>query len=365
MPADLGGAGASYLEAATVAEALGGFLAPVPFVGTVATTAALTSVVSDAIPAAGAAAHVSPGAAALSFGRPGGISPGAARVGGATADAATGEPAARLLRDLAEGAATMAFAVGFTHRPGASYPSSARLAGLKAGDADAGVSRLSGTVTGMADALTADVLLVPAQGVPHGIYAVQTPGPGVSVTPVISLDMTRQLCDVTLDSAPGMPIASGAAAVRAVEAALRAGAAMLAAEQLGIAERCLTMTVAYLKERRQFARPVGSFQALKHRLADQWVSITQARAAARYAAACLASGAPDEAAIAVAVAKAYCSEIALHAAQECVQLHGGIGFTWEHPAHLYLKRAKADLVGFGSPDAHRSELASLVNIPAP
>ena len=130
-------------------------------------------------------------------------------------------------------------------------------------------------------------------------------------------------------------------------AALAAGAAMLAAEQLGVAERCLEMTVAYLKERRQFARPVGSFQALKHRLADLWVAVTQARAAARYAAACLAAGDPD-APVAVALAKAACSDIAVRAAQECVQLHGGIGFTWEHPAHLYLKRAKSASIGFGT-----------------
>src|SRR5205807_18630 len=110
------------------------------------------------------------------------------------------------------------------------------------------------------------------------------------------------------------------------------------------------------KERRQFARPVGSFQGLKHRLADLWVSITQARAASRYAAACLASGAADTE-VAVAMAKANCSEVAVNAAQECVQMHGGIGFTWEHAAHLYLKRAKADSIGFGTPDAHRAALA--------
>ena len=111
------------------------------------------------------------------------------------------------------------------------------------------------------------------------------------------------------------------------------------------------MTVAYVKERRQFARPVGSFQGLKHRLADLWVSFTQARAASRYAAACLAAGAgplSGDAKVAVALAKAYCSDVAVNAAQECVQMHGGIGFTWEHTAHLYLKRAKADSIGFGT-----------------
>ena len=139
---------------------------------------------------------------------------------------------------------------------------------------------------------------------------------------------------------------------------------MLAAEQLGLAQRCLDLTVAYVKERRQFARPIGSFQALKHRLADLWTTITLARAASRYAAACLADGDPD-APVAVALAKSACCEAAVLAAEEMVQLHGGIGFTWEHPAHLYLKRAKAASVAFGTPGAHLAALAALVDLPAP
>jgi len=147
-----------------------------------------------------------------------------------------------------------------------------------------------------------------------------------------------------------------------VASALAAGAAMLAAEQLGVAGRCLEMTVTYLKERYQFARPIGSFQALKHRAADLWVAISQARAASRYAAACLADGDAD-APVAVALAKAACGDAATLAAQECVQLHGGIGFTWEHPAHLYLKRATSSSIAFGTPDWHRARLASLASLP--
>jgi alkylation response protein AidB-like acyl-CoA dehydrogenase len=93
-----------------------------------------------------------------------------------------------------------------------------------------------------------------------------------------------------------------------------------------------------------------------------WIAVTQARAASRYAAACLAEGDPDIP-VAVALAKAACGEAAVHAAQECVQLHGGIGFTWEHPAHLLLKRAKAGSIGFGTPDRHRAELARLAHLP--
>jgi alkylation response protein AidB-like acyl-CoA dehydrogenase len=163
---------------------------------------------------------------------------------------------------------------------------------------------------------------------------------------------------------PARPVVTGPDAAAAVRAALTAGAAMLASEQLGLAEKCLEMTVSYLKERYQFARPVGSFQALKHRLADLWVAVLQARAAARYAAACLAEGDPDTP-VAVALAKAACGDAATLAAQECVQLHGGIGFTWEHPAHLYLKRAKSASTGFGTPDWHRGTLASLADLPGP
>jgi alkylation response protein AidB-like acyl-CoA dehydrogenase len=329
IPEGQGGAGASYREAAAAAEALAAFVAPVPFLGSaVVATAALLSVTA-----------------------------------GAGETSASARAVTDLLGRLAEGDVTAALAVPFATAPGAPFPTSVRLSGNRPGDAADGIARLRGMVTGVADALPAGVLLVPADGVPLGFYLVDMAAPGVAKRPVVSLDMTRQLCDLSFDDAPGTLIASGPVASRALEAALAAGAGVLAAEQVGLAQRCLDMTVAYVRERRQFARPVGSFQALKHRLADLWVAITQARAASRYAAACLATGDPDTK-VAVALAQAYCSEVAVQAAQECVQLHGGIGFTWEHPAHLYLKRAKADSIAFGTADAHRAALASLVNLPA-
>jgi alkylation response protein AidB-like acyl-CoA dehydrogenase len=332
IPESDGGAGASYREVAAVAEALGAAVAPVPFLGSavVATTALLSA-------ASGAATSGTPFPA---------------------------RAATDLLRRLADGSVTASLAVGFPTAPRRAFPDSVRLAGSRPGDAEAGVARLRGMVTGVADALPAGVLLVPADGVPSALYLVDVSAEGVAKAPVVSLDMTRQLCDLSFDDAPGTLLASGATATRAVSAAVSAGAAILAAEQVGLAQRCLDMTVAYTKQRKQFARPVGSFQALKHRMADVWVGITQGRAASRYAAACLAAGHQD-AEVAVAMAKAYCSDVAVQAAQECVQMHGGIGFTWEHPAHLYLKRAKADSLGFGTADAHRAALASLVNLPAP
>ena len=319
IPERDGGAGASYREAAAAAEVLGSYVAPVPFLG--------SSVVATA--------------ALLSVGSQGG-----------------------LLAKMANGGVTAALAVPFASAPGSAFPASIRVAGPKPGDATTRVARLRGMVTEVADALPAGVLLVPADGVPQALYLVDVAAEGVGKAPVTSLDMTRQLCDLSFDDAPGTLIASGPAASRAVDAALTAGAGILAAEQTGLAQRCLDMTVAYVKERKQFARPVGSFQGLKHRLADLWVAVTQARAASRYAAACLATASPDTK-VAVALAKAYCSEVAVLAAQECVQMHGGIGFTWEHPAHLFLKRAKADSIAFGTADAHRAALASLVDLPTP
>jgi len=326
IPESYGGAGASYREAAVVAEETGRAAACVPYLtSAVMATAALLDSGDD------------------------------------------------LLAELAAGRRTAALAAGFAATPPA--PDEGRMGRWAGGpwpvrigqpeDGDApGRARLSGTVRGVAGALAADVLLVPGDGVPLRLYAVDAAAPGVRREPVVSLDATRLLADVTLDRVPGRPVASGDAAGRAVAAALAAGAGVLASEQLGVAERCLEMTIAYVKERRQFARPVGSFQALKHRIADVWVALTQARAAARYAAACLASGDPDTP-VAVALAKAACGEAAVLAAQECVQLHGGIGFTWEHPAHLLLKRAKSGSMALGTPDRHRAALAALVDLPPP
>jgi alkylation response protein AidB-like acyl-CoA dehydrogenase len=321
IPESHGGAGASYREAGVVAEETGRAAAPIPYLGSaVVATAALL---------------------------------------------ASGD---EVLTRLASGEVTAALAVEFARMPPASVPGAAwsfgvRISAPQAGDPP-GTGRLTGTVAGVADAPLAGVLLVPADGVPFGLYAVDAGAPGLGIVPVVSLDATRPLADITLDGVLARPVVTGEGAAHAVAGALTAGAGMLACEQLGVAQRCLDMTVAYLKERHQFARPVGSFQALKHRVADVWVAVTQARAAARYAAACLAEGDADTP-VAVALAKAACGDAAVLAAQECVQLHGGIGFTWEHPAHLFLKRAKSGSIAFGTPDRHRAVLASLVGLPPP
>ena len=210
---------------------------------------------------------------------------------------------------------------------------------------------LAGTVRSVADAGIADQFLVPADG---ALYLVDA----AEVAPVVSLDLTRPVADVTFDGT-GTRLSGDARS--AVDSALRAGAAMLAAEQVGIADWCLATTVAYLKQRYQFGRQVGGFQALKHRLADLWQSIALARATALNAADALTTG--QDVAVAVAVAQSLCSTVAVKAAEEAVQLHGGIGMTWEHPTHLFLKRAKADELALGTPGRHRAALAPLVNLP--
>jgi alkylation response protein AidB-like acyl-CoA dehydrogenase len=389
IPEPLGGAGASYRELAAAAEQFGAAVAPIPYLGSAAVaTAALLSAARTAA-AAGAEADAAramptapwasgeglsgPAAAARAAAlraqaaaeSHGAESHGAESHGaesGAAGRSAPVSPAAGLLRQLADGSLTAALVVTATTLPGGPFPVTVRVAGR--GAAGSGTVKLRGTIRSVADALPAGALLIPAEGVPNALYLVAAGAPGVHRTPVVSLDMTRQLCDISLDDAEGRPVAIGAAAEAAINAGLTAGAAVLAAEQLGLAQRCLDLTVAYVKERRQFARPIGSFQALKHRLADLWTAITLARAASRYAAACLADGDPD-APVAVALAKSACCEAAVLAAQETVQLHGGIGFTWEHPAHLYLKRAKAASLAFGTPGAHRAALAALVDLPAP
>jgi alkylation response protein AidB-like acyl-CoA dehydrogenase len=246
-----------------------------------------------------------------------------------------------LLAEVASGERTAALVVPFSTRPEGALPEITVSDGL------------SGTVRSVAGVLEADLLLVLAG---DGVYAVERAD--AVVVAVESLDMTRQVADVVLSNVPStLLIADGKAVVRE---ALLIGAALLASEQAGIARWCLEETVAYLKVRRQFGRVVGGFQALKHRLADLYAEIESASAAARYAAAAIAAG--EDVPIAARVAASYASEVAVHAAEEAVQLHGGIGMTWEHPAHLYLKKAKADQIGLGTPGAHRAALASLVDL---
>ncbi|NAS24890.1 acyl-CoA dehydrogenase [Herbidospora sp. NEAU-GS84] len=338
VPEDLGGAGASAREAAVVLEELGRAGTPAPFL---TSSVLATRVLLDA------------GYADIS------------RLASGEATAALCVSlAASPYRDvpvgvLEEGDGGLVAPGGPTvAADGAEAGVAGKGRGLGAGGAGGAAGSLAGVVsgrfTGVAGAVGADLLVVPLDG---GRVAV-VESERVPVEPVVSLDVTRPLATVTFDRAPAVVLDGGS-----VDEALLLAAGLLASEQVGVAEWCLTTTVAYLKERRQFARPVGSFQALKHRLADLWLEVAGARAAARNAADQLASG--DDARVAVAVAAAHCGEVAVRAAEEALQLHGGIGMTWEHPIHLYLKRAKADAIAFGTPGDHRSALAPLVGLPGP
>ncbi len=356
IPEELGGAGASAREVAVVLEELGRAVAPVPFLtsAVLATRALLTA----ESPPSGTA-----------------VAPAGAGAGTSAGHHLT--RARDLLERLASGEIIAALAVPFAASPYRWLEPTITLAA----DRTAG-----GQVTGVVGAEVADVLIVPVRLAPGrwgedvderveggvALCAVDASAPGVDITPVASLDLTRPIATVSLSAVSAEPISLRVAPdgcevpVPGVRDALSFGAGLLASEQLGVAEWCLSSTVAYVRERKQFARPVGSFQAIKHRLADLWLEIVGARAAARNVAHLLSPvGDADEELTAVAVAQAYCGEVAVHAAEECVQLHGGIGMTWEHPAHLYLKRAKADEIALGTPGDHRDALAALADLPPP
>lgn len=184
---------------------------------------------------------------------------------------------------------------------------------------------------------------------------------GITIRPHVMLDLTRpmsrvEFADVSVsrEQLLGEP----GRAAEAVAKGLNLARIALASEALGGAEQVLEMTVAYVKERRQFGRPIGSFQALKHRLADMMIEVEAARSAAWYAA-CAAQEQETELAEAAAIAKSYCCDAFFDCAASAIQLHGGLGFTWEHEAHLYLKRARATATLLGSPSWLRERLVRL------
>jgi len=173
--------------------------------------------------------------------------------------------------------------------------------------------------------------------------------------PEPAMDRTRQLGWIDLGGAPTFRLGGE----EAVTALVDRGATAHCAEMLGGAERVLDMTVSYAKDRVQFGRPIGSFQAVKHRCADMLVDVEGMRSAVYYAAWCIAAGHPD-ASVAASTAKVWCSDAARRVMASGLQVHGGIGFTWEHDLHLYLKRAQLDEVSFGNAAFHRERLAGLL-----
>lgn len=224
---------------------------------------------------------------------------------------------------------------------------------------------LDGVARFVLDGHCAELLLVAArrpgssgaEGV--GLFAVPAAAPGLARRAHPTMDRTRRLAEVALsgvrvgrDAALGDPERGSWALARALDL----GSVALAAEQVGGAQRCLDMAVAYAKERVQFGRPIGSFQAIKHKCAETMVRVESARSAAYYAA-CVAAEEAARLPVAASLAKATASEAFFHAAAESLQVHGGVGFTWEYDVHLYLKRARAGETFLGEPAHHRERVA--------
>ena len=222
--------------------------------------------------------------------------------------------------------------------------------------------RISGTKMFVIDGHTADVVLVAARtasGV--SLFWCPSDADGLTSTALSTMDQTRKQARLDFDNTPVTLIGAEGGGWAVLERVLDLAAVALAAEQVGGAQMCLDMSVQYAKDRVQFGRPIGSFQAIKHKCADMLLEVESAKSAAYYAGWC-ASELNDELPSVASLAKAYCSEAYFHASAENIQIHGGIGFTWEHPAHLYFKRAKSSELLFGDPTYHRELLAQRIGI---
>jgi alkylation response protein AidB-like acyl-CoA dehydrogenase len=221
---------------------------------------------------------------------------------------------------------------------------------------------LSGVKSYVLDGHTASLLLVAAR-TPGGVslFAVDGGAPGVKATPLATMDQTRKQARLEFSEVPARLVGAEGAAGPVLQKTLDLAAVALAAEQVGGAQRVLEMSVDYAKTRIQFGRPIGSFQAIKHKCADMLLEVESAKSAAYYAGWAAAED-NDELPVTACLAKAYCSEAYFHAAAENIQIHGGVGFTWEHDAHLYFKRAKSSELILGDPSYHRELLAQRIGI---
>jgi alkylation response protein AidB-like acyl-CoA dehydrogenase len=259
-----------------------------------------------------------------------------------------------LLPGLAEGRTIATLA--FTEDDGSWDPEATSLPAEGSGDS----WTLTGAKSFVLDGAAADLFLVVARtrgGL--SLFAVEATAPGVQRTPLETLDLTRKQVRLVFDGTPARLIGEEGAGRGVLERTLDVAATLLAVEQVGGAQACLDMTVDYAKIRTQFGRKIGSFQAVKHRLADMLVAVESARSAA-YHAGWAAAHAPAELPVAAAMAKAVASEAFVFCATESIQLHGGIGFTWEHDAHLYYRRAHSTALLLGDATYQRELLARRV-----
>jgi alkylation response protein AidB-like acyl-CoA dehydrogenase len=221
---------------------------------------------------------------------------------------------------------------------------------------------LSGVRNYVTDGSTATLLLVPAMTEAGlSLFAVDGDATGVTRESLATMDQTRKQSRIVFENSPARLVGTDGGALQGLESTSQIAAAALAAEQVGGAQRVLDSSVEYAKNRVQFGRPIGSFQAIKHKCADMLLDVESAKSAAYYAA-WAAQERNDELPIAASLAKSFCSEAYFHCAAENIQIHGGIGFTWEHPAHLYFKRAKSSELFLGDPAYHRELLAQRLGI---
>jgi alkylation response protein AidB-like acyl-CoA dehydrogenase len=221
---------------------------------------------------------------------------------------------------------------------------------------------LDGHKSYVLDGAAADLLLVAARvGDRIGVFAVEAGAAGLTRTPLDTMDQTRKQARLEFAGTPARPVGSVAAGERAIEVMLDHAMVGLAAESLGGTAEVLDMAVEYAKVREQFGRPIGSFQAIKHKCASMLVDLESSRSAV-YFALWAVSARDAEVSKVASLVKAFCTDTYLSACGENIQIHGGIGFTWEHPAHLYLKRAKNAQLFLGSSDFHRQRLATLIGI---
>ncbi|HEX5406763.1 MAG TPA: acyl-CoA dehydrogenase family protein [Pseudonocardiaceae bacterium] len=227
---------------------------------------------------------------------------------------------------------------------------------------DAGEWRLSGYRSLVLDGHNADLVLAGARTeAGPSLFAVTGATPGLAARMVPTLDQTRRLAHIDFNDVSAQLIGVDGAAGEVLGRTLDRAALALAAQQLGGAQAALDMAVAYAKSREQFDRPIGSFQAIKHRAADLLLEIESTRSAVLYGAWAVAD-CSDEVPVVASLAKAYASDAFAHAAGENIQMHGGIGFTWEHDAHLYFKRAAFDQQFLGDSAYHRERLATRIGL---
>jgi alkylation response protein AidB-like acyl-CoA dehydrogenase len=228
--------------------------------------------------------------------------------------------------------------------------------------ADGDQWKLDGHKMFVVDGHSANLVLVAGRtGKGVSLFAVEGEAAGMTRTPLATMDQTRKQARIEFASTPARLVGEEGGAAPVLTRTLDLAAVALAAEQVGGAQRCLDMAVEYAKTRIQFGRPIGSFQAIKHKCADMLLEVESAKSAAYYAGWAAAEDS-EELPVVASLAKSYCSEAYFHAAAENIQIHGGIGFTWEHDAHLYFKRAKSSELMLGDPSYHRELLAQRIGI---